>query len=122
MERNGLKETEQNNAPQLPNSCLASPLDMTSLAEASSSFGTEGNLQATENPVPTGAGQNVGVAANGPESAADVQNGVIADRTQATPPNGDDDDAANAEKRVAANTDPFQYDSPIFAPFPSRRR
>ncbi len=95
---------------------------MTSLAEASSSFGTEGNPQATENPVPAGAGPSVGGAANGMEPAADVQNGVIADRTQAMPPNGDDDEAASAAKEAAAKTDTSQFDSPVFSQFPLRRR
>ncbi len=95
---------------------------MTSVVEPSGSLGMEGNLRETGNPVPAGARQNVGVAANGPESAADVQNGVIADRTQATPPNGNDDDAANAEKEAAAKTDTSQFDSPVFAQFPLHRR
>ncbi len=94
---------------------------MASLVEPSCSLGTAGNPNATENPVPAGAGQNVGVAANGPESAADAQNGAIADRTQAMLPNGDDD-AANAERKAAANIDPFQSDSPVFSQFLPRRR
>ncbi len=95
---------------------------MTSLAESSSSLGMEGNPQATENPVPAGTGPSVGGAANGMEPAADVQNGVIADRTQATPPTGDNDEAASAGKEAAANTDTSQFDSPIFSQFPPRRR
>ncbi len=95
---------------------------MTSLAESSRSLGTEGNPQATENPVPAGTGQIVSVAANGMEPAADVQNGVIADRTQATPPNGDNDEAASAAKEAAAKTDTSQFDSPVFPHFPLRHK
>ncbi len=95
---------------------------MTSLAESSGSLGAGGRPQATEGPGRAGAGQSVGVAANGTELAADVQNGVIADRTQATPPSGDDDEAASAAKEAAAKTDTSQFDSPIFPQFPLRRR
>ncbi|MCP4702496.1 MAG: hypothetical protein GY862_37405 [Gammaproteobacteria bacterium] len=66
----------------------------------------------TENPMPAGAGQNAGGAANGSEPAADVQNGVIADRMQAMPPNGDDDKAASAAKEAAAKTDTSQFPVP----------
>ncbi len=95
---------------------------MTSLAEASSSFGTEGNLQATENPVPAGAGQSAGVAANGMEPAADVQKGVVADGPQATPPTGENDGAASAGTEGAAKTDTSTFNSPVFLQFPLRRR
>ncbi len=95
---------------------------MMSLAEPSSSLGTEGNPQAMENPVPAGAGQNAGGAANGMELAADVQNGVVADRTQATPSTGENDEAASAGKEAVAKTDTSQFDSPVFSQFPLHRR
>ncbi len=72
--------------------------------------------------MPAGAGPSVGVAANGTEPAADVQKGVVADRTQATPPTGDNDEAASAGKEAAAKTDTSQFDSPVFSQFPPRRR
>ncbi len=95
---------------------------MTSLAEASSSFGTEGNPQATENPMPAGAGPSAGVAANGTEPAADVQKGVVAEGTKAMPPTGENDEAASAGTEGAAKTNTSMFNSPVFPQFPPRRR
>ncbi len=95
---------------------------MTSLAEASSSVGTEGNPQETENPMPAGAGPSAGVAANGTEPAADVQKGVDADRMQATPPTEENDEAASAGTGGAAKTDTSMFNSPVFLQFPLCRR
>ncbi len=106
----------------LPNSCLASPLDMTSLSDASSSVGTEGNLHVTGDPMPAGAGPSASVAAIGTEPAADMQAGVVADGTRATPPNGENDAAASARTGGAANTDTSMFDSPVFLQFQRGRR
>ncbi len=106
----------------LPNSCLASPLDMTSLAEASSSVGTEGNPQETENPVSACAGPSAGVAANGMEPAVDVQKGVVADGTKAMLPTGENDEAVSAGTEGAAKTDTSVFNSPVFPQFPPHRR
>ncbi len=106
----------------LPNSCLASPLDMTSLSEASSSVGMEGNPHVMGDPVPAGARPSAGVAANGTEPAADVQAGMVADGTRAMPPNGENNGAVSAGTEGVANTGTSMFDSPVFPQFQLGRR